>query len=283
MHVSRVDADQTGGHVAPYVQAGDVIDQLRAIERGTGVLAVLVHVEGGFYRSVGAMMFIGLDGACIGALSAGCIDHDIALNAQEVAHSGHMKRLRYGVGSEFLDLTLPCGGAIEIELWPAARLTGVSDTLSQMAAREVACFTLPSGVEFKVIPDLRIALYGEGEDAATFAAVARAAGYEVCDDLDTAQMAERVDGFTALVVMIHDHQKEDAILGEALKSPAFWIGALGSARAHTQRLARLQAVGVSAPALNRIHGPIGLIPARREPRGLAVSILADVVASYSCM
>ncbi len=46
---------------------------------------------------------------------------------------------------------------------------------------------------------------------------------------------------------------------------------------------RLRAAGLNASQLARIHGPIGLIPAQREPRGLAVSILADVAASFACI
>lgn len=283
MQFSPLMPDPKGASRAARILAGDAMAQIKAALDHGGVLAVLAHVEGGFYRSVGALMHISAEGQRTGALSAGCVDHDIALHAQEVARGGQMRRLRYGVGSEFADLRLPCGGAIEVDLWPVVQLDGLAQTVAQITDRQSSCLTVPSGAHYPIEPDLRIALYGAGEDAATFAAVSQAAGYDLSAELPLEQMSTWVDPRTAVVVMLHDHEKEDAILIEALRSRAFWIGAMGSERANAQRLGRLRAAGLSTSQLARIHGPIGLIPAQREPRGLAVSILADVAASFACI
>jgi len=66
----------------------------------------------------------------------------------------------------------------------------------------------------------------------------------------------------------------------ALASPAFYIGAVGSRRTHAARLDALREQGVDEEALGRIAGPIGLIPATRDPSALAVSVLAGVLAEW---
>ncbi|MGI4940650.1 MAG: XdhC family protein [Janthinobacterium lividum] len=88
----------------------------------------------------------------------------------------------------------------------------------------------------------------------------------------------RPDGRTAIVTLTHDPKLDDPALDRALKSPAFYIGALGSRRTHAARLERLRALGHGDDALARIQGPVGLdIGAITAPE-IALSILAQVVA-----
>jgi molybdenum cofactor cytidylyltransferase len=62
-----------------------------------------------------------------------------------------------------------------------------------------------------------------------------------------------------------------------LRSPAFYVGALGSTRTHGRRLARLKAQGFTPGELARIHGPVGLPIGARSPSEIAIAILADLV------
>jgi CTP:molybdopterin cytidylyltransferase MocA/xanthine/CO dehydrogenase XdhC/CoxF family maturation factor len=82
---------------------------------------------------------------------------------------------------------------------------------------------------------------------------------------------------SALVVLAHDPKLDDAALAVALRSPASYIGALGSARTHAQRLARLRAQGFSAAELANIRGPVGLAIGARTPAEIAVAILAELI------
>ncbi|MGH7102736.1 MAG: XdhC family protein [Acetobacteraceae bacterium] len=94
---------------------------------------------------------------------------------------------------------------------------------------------------------------------------------EALDDL-------KPDTRSAIVTLTHDPKLDDPALDRALRSPAFYIGSLGSRRTHAQRLARLAALGHSPAALSRIHGPVGLsIEASTAPE-IALSILAEIVA-----
>ena len=65
----------------------------------------------------------------------------------------------------------------------------------------------------------------------------------------------------------------------ALRSPAFYVGALGSRKTHGRRLERLKAEGFDDAALARLHGPVGLPIGALSPGEIAVSIMAEIVAA----
>lgn len=81
---------------------------------------------------------------------------------------------------------------------------------------------------------------------------------------------------SALVVLAHDPKIDDPALEVALRSSAFYIGALGSKRTHAARLDRLRSRGFSDQDLARIHGPVGLAIGARSPAEIALSILAQM-------
>lgn len=87
-----------------------------------------------------------------------------------------------------------------------------------------------------------------------------------------------VDSHTAVVALTHDPKLDDMALMEALKSPAFYVGALGS-RANTQkRKSRLLEFDLTQAQVERLHGPVGLFIGALTPPEIAVSILAEVIA-----
>ena len=95
---------------------------------------------------------------------------------------------------------------------------------------------------------------------------------------DEAMDALRPDARTAVVTLTHDPKLDDPALDRALKSPAFYIGALGSRKTHAARLGRLRELGHAEAALARIRGPVGLsIEAVTAPE-IALAILAEIVA-----
>ena len=95
---------------------------------------------------------------------------------------------------------------------------------------------------------------------------------------DEAMDALRPDNRTGVVTLTHDPKLDDPALDRALRSDAFYIGALGSRRTHASRLNRLRELGHGEDALARIRGPVGLnIEAVSAPE-IALSILAEFVA-----
>lgn len=96
---------------------------------------------------------------------------------------------------------------------------------------------------------------------------------------DDAMAALAPDARTAVVTLTHDPKLDDPALDVALRSPAFYIGALGSRRTHAKRIDRLAALGHDAAAMARIHAPVGLNIAAVTAPEIALSILAEVVGA----
>lgn len=148
-------------------------------------------------------------------------------------------------------------------------------------------------------PPLELVIVGAVHIAQPLSAMARMVGYEVriVDPRERFASAERFPDMTlihawpeeaalrallkprsALVALTHDPKLDDPALLAGLKSPCFYIGALGSKKNHANRLARLKAQGFDDAQLARIHGPIGLAIGARSPEEIAISILAEMTA-----
>ena len=79
-----------------------------------------------------------------------------------------------------------------------------------------------------------------------------------------------------MVALTHDPKLDDMALLDALDSPAFYVGALGSRRNSELRRQRLKELGVNAAQLQRLHAPVGLAIGSHTPAEIAVSILAEI-------
>ena len=88
----------------------------------------------------------------------------------------------------------------------------------------------------------------------------------------------KLDRRSAVVTLTHDPKIDDPALISALRSPAFYIGALGSKRTHAGRCGRLREAGFAPEDIARIHGPVGLDIGAVSPAEIAVSILAEITA-----
>ena len=146
-------------------------------------------------------------------------------------------------------------------------------------------------------PPLRFIVVGAVHIAQPLARVAVVAGYDVtivdprgsfatddrfpgvglvCEWPDEALTALDPDRRTAVVTLTHDPKIDDPALEVALKSDAFYIGALGSRKTHAGRVGRLTEKGFNSDTIGRIHGPVGLSLGAVSPAEIAVSILAQV-------
>lgn len=256
-------------------------------------LAVITGVEGPSYRPVGAVMAIDAAGATWGSLSSGCIERDVVLHAREALTDGHPRALRYGAGSPFRDLALPCGGGLDILILPRLDLEALRGAAANLAARRPATLTL-GPLTLHIQPQPRFLVLGKGPEARCFAALAAAAGFpvealspdpETLTGLANTRLLPRpdwpadleIDARTAVTLFFHDHDWEPPLLATALQSPALYVGAQGSLRAHHARCEALAALGLPPDRIARLASPFGLIPSARDPRTLAASVLAQVL------
>ncbi|MEZ5121825.1 MAG: XdhC/CoxI family protein [Solirubrobacterales bacterium] len=102
---------------------------------------------------------------------------------------------------------------------------------------------------------------------------------DVVIDWPDRHLAQRTLGpRDVILVFTHDPKFDEPALTAALESEAGYIGALGSRRTHTDRVARLRAAGTDEPALGRINSPCGLDVGARTPSETAIAILAEILA-----
>ncbi|MBA2352675.1 MAG: XdhC family protein, partial [Burkholderiales bacterium] len=88
-----------------------------------------------------------------------------------------------------------------------------------------------------------------------------------------------IDHRTAIVALTHDPKLDDMALLEALKSPAFYVGALGSRVTTAKRKERLALFDLSPQEIERLHGPVGLHIGAKTPPEIAISIMAEITAA----
>lgn len=155
------------------------------------------------------------------------------------------------------------------------------------------------GVLFTAVhnPPLRLAIVGGAHAAQPLALMARASGYDVTvidpreafasatrfpgeqisnEWPDEALAAHGLDLRTAVVTLSHDPKIDDPAIMAAIRSPAFYIGALGSTRTHARRVERLAAAGFADAEVARIDAPVGADIGARTPAEIAVSVMAEM-------
>ena len=147
-------------------------------------------------------------------------------------------------------------------------------------------------------PRWRLLIIGAGQLSRVLAQMALALDFEVicCDPREEYNLTWDVPGSSfskampddlviemqldphcAVVAVTHDPKLDDLVLLEALKSPAFYIGALGSRSNTAKRKERLALFDLAPAEIDRLHGPIGLDLGSKTPAEIAVSILAEIV------
>jgi xanthine dehydrogenase accessory factor len=94
---------------------------------------------------------------------------------------------------------------------------------------------------------------------------------------DAALRALAPDGGTAVVVLSHDAKLDEPALDAALRSQAFYVGALGSRRTQESRRRRLAEAGFEEKDLARIHGPVGLDIGAITTAEMAIAIMAEMI------
>jgi len=276
-----------------------------------GALLTIVKIEGGAPRSLGTHMAVLSDGRYCGYVSGGCVESAVASEAIAVMAGGRDKVLRFGRNSPFFDITLPCGGGIDVHVHVRPAIDLLEAAAANVRARRPfdIVFDIDAGIVMPVAsgatpsagflrryrPATRLLAIGQGNELAVLAQVARGAGIETTafatgpgalaaaarvgtkvEDVPDGNLDVVIDRWTAVVFLFHEHRSEVPLLATALRSDGFYIGALGSRRTHAERVARLSAAGLAPEQIARIHAPIGMIERTREGTPLAFSILADI-------
>lgn len=306
-----------------YEHPQDVLDRfIEFKDKGSEAALIIVSsVSGGSVRAPGAIMTVSGSGDYVGYVSGGCIDADVVTQAVECIAKRQSRRVLYGHGSRYGDLSLPCGGAIEVTILNNLPIQLIKLWHSRLQSRQAVHVALTAENElmlvsddaqdknvFSYIPKLKIRLAGRGADFLAMTNLINVCRYE-CElqtpDVEIFRQLSQTapdqalllktpsqlpaitdDRWTAFVLMFHDENWEVDLLIQALEGPAFYVGAIGSQRARDKRNLALQARGLTQEQINRVHGPVGLIPRVRNASFLGVSALSQIVLeftqSYKC-
>ena len=289
----------------------------RFVEDGKRVaLVTLVHVDGTSPRPVGSQIAVSETGESVGMITGGCAEKAIVAEALQCLEQSENRLIRYGEGSPYLDVVLPCGSGIDLyfETRNAKEVTEAIaklhatrqsafmrvdlDVLTSSASERPVQISASNAFEYEYEPDYRLFAFGEGANLIALCAIASQARYDVTafsPDADALAFLEGLkitgrtihreadfsaldyDRYTALVTLFHEHEWEIPILHAALNSSADYIGALGSRKTHELRLQALSALPKTRRDFRHIHGPVGLDIGAANPNEIAVSILAEIV------
>ncbi|MSR13181.1 MAG: XdhC family protein [Gammaproteobacteria bacterium] len=280
-------------------------------------LVTLFNTDGSTPRPLGSQMAIAENGDAVGNITGGCAEAAIIAEAQACMAAGQNRSLRYGAGSPYIDIRLPCGSGIDVYFDVNFSTTDLARLLAAEQSRRPAWLALdpnnhrievgidtatpPSapGLYLRAYPPItRLVLAGKGPALPILARLASAADFEVIalspepETLEATQAhAARTsplttpdafhfnefDRFTAFVSLFHEHEWEPPILRLALASDCFYVGALGSKRTHQERVEALRKLGVKESNIARIRAPVGLKLGGKNPPEIALAILAEIV------
>lgn len=282
------------------------------------VLVTLVGIAGSSPRAIGAQMAVAADGSSLGSFSGGCIEAAITGEALSVLAAGKGRLVRFGAGSPYIDIRLPCGGGIDLLFTPSPDPLALAELLRRLEAREPAAMRIASNRISAIDPDtaagwsddafavpyvprVRILAMGHGD---ALVATARLAQYYGAETQAFSPLPEEVaalsaqgitatqleslskppalasDPWTAFAFLFHDHEWEEMLLPWALRAPHLFVGAIGGLHSRAQRRDMLRRAGFGDAVVQRFDGPVGLIPATRDPATLALSIVAEIIARY---
>lgn len=143
----------------------------------TGEKAALVtvtKVEGSSIRNPGAHMGVSENGEFVGSLSGGCIEDAVVAEAQDAIKQGKPRSVRFGAGSPYIDIKLPCGGGLDILFFPIKKDTFSKSAVDAFARREPFQIGLPVSGEEIIFRSLAAARKIEERDGCVWI------GYHPC-------------------------------------------------------------------------------------------------------
>lgn len=274
-------------------------DALRLAAAVPSAMCTIVGIEGSYSRRLGAQLAIAPDGRMAGTLADGCLEAELARQAARLRNDRKAAVIRYGAGSPIVDFRLPCGAGLDILIDPAPDRHVLRRTVACLDRREAATvrLTLPEGASTALLqirrymPSLRIVILGTGPEPRHLSGLALEYGAEVewrrpIGEGDGPGLSIGrppsdlpVDRWTAIIILFHDHEWDNALLRWAMETPACYVGAQGGHAVRERRKHQLRDI-FALPTVDRLHSPVGLIPHARDPKMLALSILADIAAHY---
>lgn len=235
-----------------------------------GALATVVGSSGSVPQRAGARLLLRDDGSSVGTIGGGAIEQQVLGELRDVLEHGRARMLRRDLTR---DLGMCCGGHMEIFLEPVNAPPRLSLFGAGHVALPTAQLALSVGFDVHVIDEREELLTSERFPGCRLHPVDAASYYK--------RHTFHADHDWVLIVT-HDHQLDEDILGLAVVRPHAYIGLVGSRRKVLRLVERVQArqggPGAQALGFERVYAPVGLDLGALTPQEIAVSIVAEWVA-----
>jgi len=245
----------------------EIVRMRKAGQRGA--LATIVHTNGSIPSYESSRMLVREDGSIAGTIGGGCVEAEVWATAKEVMQAEQPRKMTFNLNHEAAyDAGLICGGSLEVFVEP-------------------------------ILPQPILYIFGGGHVSLGVARAAHAAGFAVAiaDDRHQFANAERFPMATELYTTFEDafakikpnlssyvlivtrgHKDDMRVLAWAVRTPARYIGMIGSKRKVLSVYKALEKEGYPAEEFERVHAPVGLAIGALSPEEIAVSITAELIA-----
>jgi xanthine dehydrogenase accessory factor len=232
-------------------------------------LASIIKVKGSTPRAEGSKMLVRSDGTMLGSIGGGCLEASVWEAAKEVIRLETPKLMDFDLtGREDTPEGLICGGIMQVLVEPVLPQPVVFILGAGHIGFAVAKMANLTGFQVVVV-DERPA-YANKERFPD-------AGHIYVEDPSSMIAKLNINRASYLVIACRGHLEDQEALAEALKTPACYIGMLGSKKKVKTVFANLVQQGIPEESLKRIHAPIGVPIATDTPEEIAVSILAEII------
>lgn len=257
------------GNVSAATLAHEVLDVLEG-RRQRAALATVTGRSGSAPQRVGAKLLLHEDGTLVGTVGGGAIEAQVVAACRAAIRDGRSCQVQAHL---VRDLAMCCGGAMEVfveYLQPQPRLVLIG-------AGHVAQALAPLAVS----ADFRVSVLDERDELLEHPAFAdmNTGAYDV-DELDVA--LPDLDARDYVLIMTHDHARDERALAHLLRRPHRYLGMIGSRRkvhAVLRRVLEREArMARPRPDLSRLRAPIGLALGGRTPAEIAISVVAELIA-----
>ncbi|MGB2677032.1 MAG: XdhC/CoxI family protein [Candidatus Acidiferrum sp.] len=249
----------------------DLFEEIVRMRRAgvRGALATIVHTSGSIPSYESSRMLVREDGSTAGTIGGGCVEADVWAAAKEVMEKETPRKMVFHLNNEATyDNGLICGGSVEIFVEP-------------------------------ILPQPVVYLFGGGHISTAVAKAAQAAGFGVgvVDDREAFANAQRFpmaqeiftsydealeklkpNGSSYLVIVTRGHKEDMRVLAWAVRTPARYVGMIGSKRKVLSVYKALEAEGYKREEFERVYAPMGLEIGALSPEEIALSIVAELVA-----
>ena len=291
----------------------DLLSQIvRRTELGEVVaLCTVVRTRGSTPQDKGAAMLVLRDGASIGTLGGGCVEAEVRTRAQRLMSDNQNRLLSFRLDQDFgWDDGLVCGGTMDIAIQIFASpesAAPIQRILLALAANRPASFPIdivdeslqPARFEIDIPPTPTLLIAGAGHVGKALAAIARQIDFHIAivddradcltsanfpgaqcilGDIELELSRYTITPSTYVVIVTRGHRHDAQALAAVIRSPAAYVGLIGSKRKIHTILNELQTRGVPRELLATVHAPIGLEIAAVTPAEIAVSIAAELIA-----